>query len=161
MVFLLIGDWRCDQYRWKQYGHKAILSKDPKVNKYYFTVVTPDGTNRGFQKVVFYLPRNQDLFLIQYIGDELLAVDYPHGNASTEATRPYVQTCPSVLRQIKASNLTGCPSTYCKKAISTSQCHSTLSPVLNPRDIKQVANHKTIERQRFRISHDDLYNMAT
>ena len=60
------------------------------MNKYYFTAVTPDGTNRGFQKVVFYLPRNQDLFLIQYIGDELLAVDYPHGNASTEATRPYV-----------------------------------------------------------------------
>ena len=40
-----------------------------------------------------------------------------------------------------------------------SQCHSTLTPVLNPRNIKQVANHKTIERQRFRVSHDELYNI--
>ena len=40
-----------------------------------------------------------------------------------------------------------------------SPCHSTLTPVLNPRNIKQVANHKTIERQRFRVSHDELYNI--
>ena len=24
----LIGDWRCDQYRWKQNGHKAMPSKN-------------------------------------------------------------------------------------------------------------------------------------
>ena len=55
----LIGDWRCDQYRWKQNGHKEIPSKNPKVKKYYFDLVTPDGTNKGFQKIVFHLPENQ------------------------------------------------------------------------------------------------------
>lgn len=155
----LIGDWRCDQYRWKQNGHKEIPSKNPKVKKYYFDVVTPDGTNRGFQKTVFHLPENQNLFLIQYMGDDLLAADFPHGNAAADSTRPYVRTCPSVLKEIKTSNPTDCPSTFYKKAISASQCHSTLSPVLNPWNIKQVANHKTLERQKFRISHDDLYNI--
>ena len=89
----------------------------------------------------------------------LLAADFPHGNAAAESTRPYVQTCPSVLREIKTSNPTDCPSTFYKIAISTSQCHSTLNPILNPQNIKQVANHKTLKHQRFRISHDDLYNI--
>ena len=102
---MYIDDWRCDQYRWRQNGHKALPSKDPKIKKYYFIAVTPDGTNSGFQKMVFHLPENQDLFLIQYIGDDSLAVDQPpHGNTSTEATRPYIWTCPSVLRQIKTSD---------------------------------------------------------
>lgn len=156
---LCVDDWRCDQYRWRQNGHKGIPSKCPKVNKYYFITAKPDGTDNGFQKFVFHLPGKQDLFLIQYIGDELLAAHYPHGNASMEAARPYIRTCPSVLKQMKTSNPAECPSTFYKKAISTSQCHSTLSPVLNPRNIKQVANQKTIERQKFRISHDELYNI--
>ena len=48
------------------------------MKKYYFTGITPDGTDKGFQKVVFHLPENQDLFLIQYTGDDLLAVEFPH-----------------------------------------------------------------------------------
>ena len=156
---MYIDDWRCDQYRWRQNGHKALPSKDPKIKKYYFIAVTPDGTNSGFQKIVFHLPENRDLFLIQYIGDDSLAVDQPHGNTSLDATRPYIRTCPSVLRQIKTSDPAECPSTFYKRAISMSRCHSTLTPVLNPRNIKQVANHKTSERQRFRISHDELYNI--
>ena len=80
-------------YRWRQNGHKAIPSKDPKVKKYYFIAVTPGGNNSGFQKIVFYLPENQDLFLIQYIGDDSLAVDQPHGNTSAEAAKPYIRTC--------------------------------------------------------------------
>ena len=32
----------------------------------------------------------------------------------------------------------------------------TVSPVLNSQNIRQVANHKTLERQRFRILHNDL-----
>ena len=157
--YVHLDDWRCDQYRWRQNGHKAIPSKDPKVKKYYFIAVTPGGNNSGFQKIVFYLPENQDLFLIQYIGDDSLAVDHPHGNTSAEAAKPYIRTCPSVLKEIKSSDPAECPSKFYKRVISMSQCHSTLTPVLNPRNIKQVANHKTIERQRFRVSHDELYNI--
>ena len=80
---------------------------------------------------VFYLPENRDLFLIQYIGDDSLAVDQPHIHLNV-----------------------------IKELYSMSQCHSiaTFTPVLNPRN-KQVENHKTIERQRFRVSHDELYNI--
>ena len=157
--YVYLDDWRCDQYRWRQNGHKAIPSKDPKVKKYYFIAVTPGGNNSGFQKIVFYLPENQDLFLIQYIGDDSLAVDQPHGNTSAEAAKPYIRTCPSVLKEIKSSDPAECPSKFYKRVISMLQCHSTLTPVLNPRNIKQVVNHKTIERQRFRVSHDELYNI--
>ena len=72
------GDRKQEVYNW---WPKAIPSKNPGVKKYYFDVVTPDGTNRGFQKIVFHLPGNQDLFLIQYMGDDLLVADFPHGNA--------------------------------------------------------------------------------
>ena len=34
---------------------------------------------------------------IQYIGD-VLETDLPHGNATAESTRPYVRTCPLVLK---------------------------------------------------------------
>ena len=98
--YVCLDDWRCDQYRWRQNGHKAIPSKDPKIKKYYFIAVTPGGNNSGFQKIVFYLPENRDLFLIQYIGDDSLAVDQPHGNTSAEAARPYIRTCPSVLNKL-------------------------------------------------------------
>ena len=151
---MYIDDWRCDQNRWRQNGHKALPSKDPKIKKYYFIAVTPDGTNSSFQKMVFHLPENQDLFLIQYIGDDSLAVDQPpHGNTSTEATRPDMPICS------ETSDPAECPSRFYKRAISMSQCHSTLTPMLNPRNIKQVANHKTSQRQKFRISHDELYNI--
>ena len=43
-------------------------------------------TNSGFQKIIFHLPENQDLFLIQYIGDDLLVADQPHENTYAEAT---------------------------------------------------------------------------
>ena len=113
-----------------------MLSIDPKIKKYYFIAVTPGGNNRGFQKIVFYLPENRDLFLIQYIGDDPLVVDQPHGNTSAEAARLYIRTCLSVLKEIKSSNPTECPSKFYKRATSMSQCHSTLTPVLNPRNIK-------------------------
>jgi len=123
---LCLDDWRCDQCRWRQNGHKEI------VNKYYFIAATTNGTSKDFQKIVFYLPENPDLYLIQYIGNEIVAADYPHGNAPTETTRPHIWTCPSVSKQIKISNPARYPSTFYKNAVSTSQCHSTLSPVLNP-----------------------------
>ena len=79
-------------------------------------------------------------------------------SASTEATRPYVQICPSVLRQIKASNPADCPSTFYKKAISTSQCHSTLSPfwilrTLSKWQTTKQLNAKDLEFQWWFIQH--------
>ena len=156
---LFIEDWRCDQHRWRQYGHKDIPLKNSKVKKYYFSSTTATGARTNFKKTVVYLPDNLDRYLIQYTGDDTDVEDYPHGNAIDSATRNYIRTCPSVLQEIKSSSQAECPSSFYKKKISTSKCHSTLNPVLNPRNVKQVANHKSIERQKFRVSHDELYNI--
>ena len=37
--YVCVDDWRCDQYKWRQNGHKAIPSKGPKFKKYYFIAV--------------------------------------------------------------------------------------------------------------------------
>jgi len=69
---------------------------------------------------------------IHYLGNEKIAVSSAHGNSKAESGRNFIRTCPSVLKQIKTSNPAEYPSTFYKNAVSTSQCHSTLSPVLNP-----------------------------
>ena len=38
-------------------------------------------------------------------------------------------------------------------------CHSTLNPVLQIRNTRQVINHKSIRRQKSRLTHDGLYNI--
>ena len=37
---------------------------------------------------------NQSLSLIQYLGNDLKAVDYLHGNSKAEGTKPYIRTLP-------------------------------------------------------------------
>ena len=71
----------------------------------------------------------------------------------------YVRTCPSVIQKIKESNPTEFPSTFYKKSISTSICHSALNPVLQLRNTRQVVNHKSIQRQKTRLGHDGLFNV--
>ena len=89
----ILGDWRCDQYRWFQNGYKSIPKQSPKVKKYYFNVMNTDGSSsKEFQKIVYHLLDNPNLFLIQYIGDDSQAVNFPHGNSKVEGSHSYVRT---------------------------------------------------------------------
>ena len=156
----ILGDWRCDQYRWFQNGYKSIPKQSPKVKKYYFNVMNTDGSNsKEFQKIVYHLLDNPNLFLIQYIGDDSQAVNFPHGNSKVEGSHSYVRTCPSVIQKIKDSDPSEFPSTFYKKSLSTTSCHSTLNPVLQIRNTRQVINHKSLQRQKTRLTHDGLYNI--
>ena len=119
-----------------------------------------DGSNsKEFQRIAYHLLDNLNLFLIQYIGDNFQAIDFPHGNSKVEGSNSYVRTCPSVIQKIKESDPSEFPSTFYKKSIATTSCHSALNPVLQLRNTKQVVNHQSIQRQKIRLSHDALYNI--
>ena len=98
-------------------------------------------------------------FLIQYIGDDSQSAAYPHGNSKGEGSHSYIRTCPSVIQKIKDSDPSEFPSTFYKKSLSTTSCHSSLNPVLQIRNTRQVVNHKSIQRQKTRLTHDGLYNI--
>ena len=51
--------------KWPQNDTK----NDPKD---YFNLMTSDGIEKGFQMIVFYLPQNRDVYLIQYFEVQLL-----------------------------------------------------------------------------------------
>ena len=76
-----------------------------------------------------------------------------------EGSHSYVRTCPSVIQKIKDSDPYEFPSTFYKKSLSSTSCHSTLNPVLQIRNTRQVINHKSIRRQKSRLTHDGLYNI--
>ena len=64
-----------------------------------------DGSNRKeFQRIAYHLLDNLNLFLIQYIGDNFQAIDFPHGNSKVEGSNSYVRTCHSVIQKIKESD---------------------------------------------------------
>ena len=67
--------------------------------------------------------------------------------------------CPLVIQSIKETNPAEFPSNVYKKEIATKGCCPALQPVLKPRNIRQVTNHMAIQRQKFRLSHDELYNI--
>ena len=145
-------DWRCDQYRWFQNGRKKIPKNDPVLVKTYFVCVN---TNGKFKRHAYSQIGDAHKTLIHYLGDHTTAIDFPHGN-SKQNERVHVRTCPSVLRSI--TNVDA-PSNIYKKEITKNDCLPEHQPVLKPRNVKQVSNMQSNNRQKCRVSHDALYNI--
>ena len=108
--------------------------------------MTGKGVQKEFKRYAYTISdRASNLTLIHYKGDDSIVNENPH-----------VRTCGSVLRELE--NSTQSPSVVYKKKIV--DCSSTmLSPVLLPRNRKQVSNCQHLRRQAFRLSHDALYNL--
>ena len=154
----IADDWKADQYRWFQNGSKKLPTSNPLVKKVYFVNVTPKGHNPLFKRITYQLIDDKTKrFLIHYTGDHTTAAQYPHGNCKNEDVRPYVRTCPSVLKAEGDAQDT--PANAYKKLVSKSDCASIHQPVLIPRDLKQVKNTQMRKRQAFRLTHDSLYNL--
>ena len=105
------------------------------------------------------MSKEENYVLIHYMGDNSTAVQYSHGNCKNKHSqqKKFIRTCPSVLNTLKKT--TAPPANVYKNLVS-SPCHSPdLQPVLIPRNVKQVHNAQASERQRFRLSHDALYNL--
>ena len=98
-----------------------------------------------FKRHAYFLldPKRQNKVLIHYVGDESVAVDFPHGT-SKSGNHIYRRTCPSTLNQLVSF---------------VSSCSSQLPSSHLPRNTRQVINLQQKERQKVRLSHDALYNV--
>ena len=112
---------------------------------------------KQFQILSFQLLNNEDLVLVQYVGNDTLVEDFPHHNSKLNE-KPYVRVCPSVISNIKSSDPSEPPSQTYKKQMRVDN-PPQLNAILKPTSTQQVSNHKAVERQKFRISHDGLYNL--
>ena len=124
------------------------------VLKTYYVFVTDDGESeeKCFKRYSYAIPSStKNLTLMHYKGDDSVAA-----KLCSENTKPYVRTCPTVLRELEKSDSS--PVVY-KKKIGRSECPHEYQSVLLPRNQKQISNVQAHYRQRVRISHDALYNL--
>ena len=130
------------------------------MKKTYYQIDTPNGGLPTFTKHAYQLLTDtvNPLILVQYIGDETVAVDFPHGNSKNSDSK-YVRTMPSVLKHIESRCDKEKPSTIYRSEVTKSSPISHMS-TSQPRNIKQVENlrHKVIQEKR--ITHDSLYNLV-
>ena len=135
--------------------------KQSLKSKNHFHLETPDGITTQFIKHVYKLiTSNNNAVLIHYIGDESCAVDFPHGirNASTDSTRAYIRTCPSVIKSLQESCKSDTPTTVYRKHVTNVPSVRYMA-VLQPRNVRQVKNIRSKQQQKQKLSHDGLYNL--
>ena len=101
---LILEDWRCDQYRWFQNDNKKLPTSQPIIHKKYFIADTSKGRNSGFKHHSYTLLESSKLStLVHYVGDDSIGSQHPHDNSKDQ--KPYIKTCPSVLRSTYVKNI--------------------------------------------------------
>ena len=63
-----------------------------------------------------------------------------------------------MIQQIKDSDPSEFPSAFYKKSLSAASGPTASNASLQLRNRRQVVNHKALERQKLRLSHDEFYN---
>ena len=144
-------DWKADGYRWRSCGSvKDRKCGSGLCDRMYFQVYDgPKSFSKCFTKTAYFRRDCPNSVIISYNGDDKVAADFPHGNA-TVMTRNYIRTKPSVLRSIASTeNLT--PAEVYRSMVT--------QPILPPRNIEQVRNTLKANRNRGRLSRDALFNL--
>ena len=152
-----------DGYRWFQYGTKTIPRSEPVIRKLHFCCVIPTGHNKGFRRQALFLLHDkqpQKAVLLHYLGDESVAVDYPHGNCKGDSNQVFRCTCPSVLADLSSTH--DLPSNVYKSAISKpmEDCPPALQATYMPRNLRQIKNLQYKERQKSRLTHDAIIQLS-
>lgn len=144
-------DWNSDQYRWRYKGTTFSPRNSPNILcKYYH----PDkGT--GFQKRAYMLPNKENgIIVIHYVGSMENVIHTAHGNRKSKRHLLHKKTAKSVLETAK-SDLLKAPRRIYQNLLSA-ECHPDLTPVLQPRDTKQIQNVLQRERRKKLKSNDDI-----
>ena len=139
-----LNDWRSNGYRWNQCnGGRVCLNG--MIRRKVANVVTPTSGKTGisaFQRISWTHRDKPMLVLIQFVGNEDVAVDFPHKNSKKQI--PYIRSAPSLLRDLEAG--TGKPFKEYQKRVFNAPPDVTSQNLLAPRNITQVRN----SQQRFR-----------
>ena len=152
IIFLILNDWKCDKCRWHHYGRKSIKG----IIKDCYVSVSGAGTNPSFKRYAYHIPEDAcNRVLIHYVGKHEVATTSCHGN--NKVMRTLTRTCPSVLRTAEKTDKM--LSVDYKGEISYSDYSPQYQPVLKLHNTKHIANLQHSHRQKFRFSHDGLYNI--
>ena len=92
-----------DGYRWINNGSDRLPRRNPVVYKRKFKIATQCGESLKFKRLAFcdIVPSEECYIIVQYIGEEKLAGNLPHGNSKqSDSTRPFVRSVPSVLTRL-------------------------------------------------------------
>ena len=102
---------------------------------------------------------SQASVLIHYLGDETIAVNFSHGICKDNNHRVFHRRRPSVLADL--SSIRYLPSNIYKSAIAKSptECSAVQQSVYMPRNLRQIKNLQSKERQKSRLTRDALYNL--
>lgn len=128
------------------------------MKKFYFSIDTPDGASKVFQRCAYQLINDRAITLIHYLGNDKVATDFPHGNRKLNEKK-HIRTCPSQINTCRLLVKSDTASNVYKRAVANIGCNADNAPVYTPRNLKQLRNlrHKNLEQMR--ISNDTLYNI--
>ena len=157
MSFCIVADWRCDQYHWKKNNGTVNFPNKKKepvfIRKYYHKLY--EGSS--FCRHAWWLIDNPTLVLVHYLGDHHEYEPQPHGNSKSRR-RPYVRTCPSLISEIKKTVSNPPAATYHRMVNQANKNHVAHEAVLKPKNIEQIENAIKSEKNKQKISHDQIYN---
>lgn len=139
-------------------GVTKLPRKQPKFRKLYFSIDISGTASTGFQRHGYQLLDSKSATLIHYLGDEKLAVGFPHGNDKRSA-KNFTRTCPSYLSICKGLVANDKANSVYKKEVAAINCNSNIVPVHTPRNMKQLRNLRFKQLAQSRLSQDALYNL--
>jgi len=96
-----------------------------------------------FSRIVYRRADVPDAVVVEYVGDQTLAVDFPHGNA-TKTSRPYIRSQPSVLTKIASA--TGSAQSVYQTLVVGAQTSDANNATGVPRNREQVRNVQKAQR---------------
>ena len=123
--------------------------------------VAPKEWTSEFTRCVYIRADRPRQVLVQYVGDETKAGQFPHGN-SLKANRNYTRTQPSVISSVRdagtgASGTVSAQRLYQTLVVTGSSSAAAATAV--PRNTQQVKNTLKVLRNRNRLTQDALYNL--
>jgi len=156
-------DWRADGWLWRQQRTQKYTGQDKSVGvKYYFDsrIGHNDESSKEFQKRAFTNSNHPQKIILQYIGEEKVAVAVPHGNATGEESKTigHVQTKPSLRNEMKDRHKEVPQKVY--EDLSNRSTKVTEQIIHTPRNTKQVTNLQEAGRRHHKISQDFIYNIV-
>ena len=156
-----LNDWRSDKYIWINRGGHGIPKNSKSLWKLWYKIslhASDRQGDSGFTRSAYIFKDKLDwpYVVIHYRGDESVFVPRPHG-LSVINTRPHERTCPSILSAMKPKVLqNSCGKVYAEN-VTSGQTNAVHQGILNARDKKQVKNMATAQRNKYRVSHDEIF----
>ena len=119
----VLDDWRSDGYRWVQIAARRLRTHNPVIKKCYFHAgLKNKKKSKDFEKQAFVSLVDPSKVVVQYLGDENVAEEFPHGN-SKKNTKPFFRTRPSLLNKLISEAATNTETAQIYKQYTAGDSH--------------------------------------